>query len=47
VGSVRRNRAKRRHAACSGSCVTSKLNECVEVNTANKWVRHSCAALKS
>jgi len=47
VGSVDRNRAKRRHAACSGSCRTSRLSECVEVSTANKCVRHNCAALKA
>ena len=47
VGSVRRNRAKRRQAACSDSCVTSRLSECVDVSTANKCVRHSCAALKA
>ena len=47
VGTVRRNRAKRRQAACSGSCATTRLSECVEVSTASKWVRHSCAALKA
>jgi hypothetical protein len=47
VGKVDRNRAKRRHADCSGSWATSRLSECVDVSTANKCVRHSCAALKA
>jgi len=30
-----------------GNCATSRLSECVDVKAANKWVRHSCAALKA
>jgi len=47
VGSVERNRLKRRHVACSGSWATSRLSECVDVSSANKCTRHSCAALRS